>query len=238
MLAQLRSHRPSPAMVVALVALFIALGGSSYAAITLSNNSVKSKHIAAGQVKRADMAASAVNSGKVADFSLLAKDFQAGQLPAGPKGDTGPPGPQGPQGQQGATGGTGPAATGIVARVRSTGSVTPATAGVYEAVPLTGNTWTQAADEMNTAWLRAEVTNNSCSGIIPGALLRIKVNGTEVPFLGGQGNPSLPIWGAFPISFEPGAATPNTLTVEVSHGCSTSGSFTVNSVAINVIATR
>jgi predicted transcriptional regulator len=35
MLAQVRSHRPSPAMVVALVALFVALGGSSYAAITL-----------------------------------------------------------------------------------------------------------------------------------------------------------------------------------------------------------
>lgn len=232
MLARLRSHRPSPAMVVALAALFVALGGSSYAALALKANSVSSNHIKDGQVKRSDIAKNAVNAGKVADFSLLAQDFKAGQLPAGPKGDTGP------QGQQGATGETGPAGTGIVARVRSTGAVTPATPAVYEEVPLTGNTWTQAADEMNTAWLRADVTNNSCSGIVPSALLKIKVNGTEAPFLGGQGNPSLPIWGAFPISLEPGAATPRTLTLEVSHGCSTSGSYTVNSVAINIIATR
>jgi hypothetical protein len=235
MLAFLRRQRPSPAMAVALVALFVSVGGSSYAAITLSNNAVRSKHIAAGQVKASDIARNAVRSGKVADFSLLAKDFKAGQLPAGPKGD---PGPAGPPGQQGATGQTGPAGAAIVARPRSTGSVTPATAGTFEAVPLTGNSWTQAADEMDWAWLRAEVTNNSCSGVFPSVQLRIKVDGTEVPFLGGQGNPALPIWGAFPISLEPGAATPHTLTVEAQHGCSTSGSFTINSVAINVIATR
>ena len=233
MASKLRTHL-TYANVVSSVCLFVVLSGSAYAAVTLSKNSVTSKHIKNGQVKGADIANNAVTSAKVANATLLADDFKAGQLPAGPKGDTGPPGPQG---QPGAKGETGPAGTAIVARVRSTGAVTPASPGSFEAVPLTGNTWTQAADEMNTAWLRAEVTNNSCSGIFPTVQWRIKVDGTEVPLLGGQGNPS-PIWGAVPISFEPGAETPRTLTVEAQHGCSTSGSFTVNSVAINVIANR
>jgi hypothetical protein len=92
MLAILRRHRPSPAMVVALVALFVALGGTSYSAITLSKNSVKSKHIANGQVKRADIAEGAVNSARVADFSLSGRDFKPGQIPVGPQGPKGDPG--------------------------------------------------------------------------------------------------------------------------------------------------
>jgi hypothetical protein len=40
-------------------------------------------------VKRPDIARNAVNSAKVKNLSLLAKDFKAGQLPAGPKGDPG-----------------------------------------------------------------------------------------------------------------------------------------------------
>ena len=79
----------SYANVVATLALFVALGGSSYAAVALSNNSVKSKHIGKGQVKRPDIGRNAVNSGKVKNLSLLAKDFKAGQLPTGPKGDPG-----------------------------------------------------------------------------------------------------------------------------------------------------
>ena len=98
MLARLRRHRPSPAMVVALFALVVALSGSSYAAVTLSNNSVKSKHIAKGAVKRSDIGKGAVNSAKVADFSLLAKDFQSGQLPFGPQGIQGIQGVQGDKG--------------------------------------------------------------------------------------------------------------------------------------------
>jgi hypothetical protein len=90
--------------LVALLALLVAFGGSSYAAISLSRDSVKSRHIAPGQVKRSDLGRNAVASGKVADFSLRAKDFAAGQLPAGPKGDTGPQGPTGLRGAEGPRG--------------------------------------------------------------------------------------------------------------------------------------
>ncbi len=86
--------------VMATIALFIALGGSSYAAVSLERNAVKSRHIAPN----------AVTSPKVKDGALLRKDFKAGQVPAGRPGDRGPqgakgdPGAQGPPGAQGAQG--------------------------------------------------------------------------------------------------------------------------------------
>lgn len=100
MLDSLRRHL-SYANVMATVAVFAALGGSSYAAIALTKNSVKSTHIGKGQVKAPDIASNAVRSAKVKDRSLLAKDFKSGQLPQGP---VGPPGPQGVPGAAGAAG--------------------------------------------------------------------------------------------------------------------------------------
>jgi hypothetical protein len=68
--------------VVALIALFVAIGGTSYAAITLKANSVGTKQLRHN----------AVTSSKVKDRSLLARDFKSGQLPKGAKGDPGTPG--------------------------------------------------------------------------------------------------------------------------------------------------
>jgi hypothetical protein len=93
---------PSPAMLVALLALFVALGGSSYAALKLPRASVGGKALKKNSV----------TSPKVRDRSLLAKDFKLGQLPAGPQGPQGPQGgqgPPGPKGDPGANGATGSA---------------------------------------------------------------------------------------------------------------------------------
>jgi hypothetical protein len=84
-----------------LLALFIALGGTAYAATELKKNSVKSQNIAKEQVKRSDIAKDAINSPKVAPGSLLASDFAAGQLPQGPQGPTGPTGAPGVPGAPG-----------------------------------------------------------------------------------------------------------------------------------------
>ena len=74
-------HRPfSYANVAATLALFVALGGTSYAAVTLAPASVKAKHLAAG----------AVTTAKVKNGSLKAADFASGHLPAGARGATGP----------------------------------------------------------------------------------------------------------------------------------------------------
>jgi hypothetical protein len=91
MASKLRPHL-TYANVVSTVSLFVVLGGSAYAGVTLSKNSVKSKHIANGEVKRADIARDAVNSARVKDFTLTANDFMQGQLPAGPQGPKGDPG--------------------------------------------------------------------------------------------------------------------------------------------------
>lgn len=98
------------ANVMATIAVFIALGGSSYAAVTLSQNSVRSKHIKNGQVKRGDLGRSAVDSTKVKDGALLRRDFRAGQIPAGPQGPQGPQGDTGRQGEAGLQGPPGPTA--------------------------------------------------------------------------------------------------------------------------------
>jgi hypothetical protein len=78
---------------MSLIAVFVALGGTTYAAVTLPRNSVGAKQIKAN----------AVRTGEVKNRSLLARDFKAGQLPAGPRGPAGVPGPAGPQGPAGST---------------------------------------------------------------------------------------------------------------------------------------
>jgi hypothetical protein len=87
------------ANVIASLALFVALGGVSWAAATLPANSVGKP-----QLKR-----NAVTSEKVANGSLKTKDFAAGQLPTGERGPAGPSGPAAPAGERGDRGDTGPA---------------------------------------------------------------------------------------------------------------------------------
>jgi hypothetical protein len=89
------------ANVVASLALFVALGGGAYAAITLPKNSVGSKQIKNGSVKNADLANSAVTGAKVKPGSLLSADFKPGQLVAGAPGPAGPTGAAGPKGDTG-----------------------------------------------------------------------------------------------------------------------------------------
>jgi len=95
---------PSPAMLVACVALAVSLGGVSYAAGVLPKNSVGAAQLQKKAVTRAKLMKNAVTGVKVKNGSLTTADFKAGQLPAGPrgpKGDRGAPGAQGAQGDQG-----------------------------------------------------------------------------------------------------------------------------------------
>src|SRR5439155_10908263 len=75
------------ANVTATIALFIALGGTSYAALRLPRNSVGSAQIRAG----------AVRSSEVKDRSLALRDLSP-QARSALRGSAGPMGPQGPAG--------------------------------------------------------------------------------------------------------------------------------------------
>src|SRR5215471_17935537 len=97
----LHPNRPSVGLVVAIIALIVALGGTSYAAFTLPKNSVGTKQLKKNSVTGQRINRNAVTSAKVRNGSLLAADFKAGQLPAGPKGDKGDPGPKGDTGPAG-----------------------------------------------------------------------------------------------------------------------------------------
>jgi hypothetical protein len=103
---KLLSRRPSPAMVVACVALIVALGGTSVAAVSqlVPRNSVGPRQIQFGAVTGPKIRNNAVTSVKVANRSLLRADFAPGQLPAGPTGPMGPAGPAGPAGAAGPAG--------------------------------------------------------------------------------------------------------------------------------------
>jgi hypothetical protein len=102
--------RPSAGLVVAIVAMIVALGGTSYAAFSLPKNSVGTTQLKNGAVTGTKIAKDAITSVNVKGGSLLAADFKVGQLPAATQGPMGNPGPQGPKGDPGPAGpATGPA---------------------------------------------------------------------------------------------------------------------------------
>jgi hypothetical protein len=98
--------RVTYANVMATIAVFIALSGSSYAALKVTSRNVPKDALTGADIKnltgkdvRSNSLTGAdvknLTSADVADGRLLAEDFAAGQLP---RGQTGPAGPAGPAG--------------------------------------------------------------------------------------------------------------------------------------------
>lgn len=103
MFSALRSRLTYP-HVVATLALFVALGGSSYAAISVTGKNVKNASLTGKDIKRSSLGTKQVRNG-----SLLGKDFKSGQLPQGARGPAGPMGAAGPAGAAGPSGAPGTA---------------------------------------------------------------------------------------------------------------------------------
>ena len=91
------SRRPSPALLISIIALVAATGGTSYAALSLAKNSVGAREIKSG----------AVRSAEIKNGSVTAKDLAKGVLPAAQPGAAGPQGPAGAKGADGAAGAQG-----------------------------------------------------------------------------------------------------------------------------------
>lgn len=89
--------------LVGYIALFVALGGTSYAAAQIgssqiANDGVKSVDIANGTIASRDIANGTIRGVDVAKGTLHAANFAGGALPAGPKGAQGVAGPAGVRG--------------------------------------------------------------------------------------------------------------------------------------------
>jgi hypothetical protein len=111
------------ANVASTLALMVALGGTSYAAVALPKNSVGNKQLKTN----------AVTSSEVKDRTLRSKDFRAGELPAGPRGFAGAPGPKADTGATGAQGVAGPPGVSGWQRVENSNGV------------VNGNSWTDVS---------------------------------------------------------------------------------------------
>jgi hypothetical protein len=185
------SGRPSPATVISLIALFIALEGTSVAAVSaVARNSVGSPQVINGSLGTVDLSAKAKKA---------LKGNRGARGPAGAKGATGaagaagPTGPAGPTGATGAAGATGPAGTAIAyAYVKADGTVDASrsknvtsanvtkestSAYCFRNLPFTFAVATATA-EINVARPRAGATvavpaSGDCSGVPSAAQLEV-----------------------------------------------------------------
>jgi hypothetical protein len=116
---KLVARRPSPAMVVAVVALVSSLSGVAVGAALITGDDIAKKSIAKKHLRK-----NSVVTKKVTDGTLLAKDFKPGQLKEGVQGIQGLQGPKGDKGEPGVDGADGADATALWAVINGdTGAV-------------------------------------------------------------------------------------------------------------------
>lgn len=131
-----------PATVIAVIALLVALGGTSYAVTQLPKDSVGNEQLQDGAVGPMKIKAGAITAGKIRNESITSQKIRNGTIqrwdigwstwngllgargPQGAMGKTGPQGPAGPQGLVGETGATG--AQGPIGLTGATGPQGPA----------------------------------------------------------------------------------------------------------------
>ena len=152
-----RLARQSPAMIVALLALFMAMGGTAIAA----GNAL----ITGRQIKN-----SSITGADVKNKSLTPKDFKGSVRGArGPAGSPGPVGPQGPAGAPGAQGLQGPqgpagadgtarayayvtGTTLVAAKTKNFTAVSRPSTGVYCLTPAAGITPANSVAIVTVEW--------------------------------------------------------------------------------------
>jgi hypothetical protein len=239
MLKPIVSHLRSNA--VAYVALFAALGGTSYAALQLAPGSVTTTDLANGAVTRGKLAAHSVRERNVVKSSLTAADFKPGALrnalghrgPAGRAGATGAAGPVGAPGHDGNAS--------VVLRARGTAQVT-APHGSATDIPLTGTNWSQGANDLNLVTGAVTMqTPSSCTGSYGNAVL-ISVDGVPNTFVAAPTAPANALV-TVPVVIseltEPGAGTQHAITAKLTNTCTKSGEdFKVTDAKIDVVAFR
>jgi len=196
--------RASFANVMSCLALFVALGGASYAAVSLPMNSVGAK-----QIKKAS-----IDNTKVKKGSLLRSSFKKGQLPKGAKGVKGATGAVGLQGLAGVAG----SGIKLGSFTHHVATDVPGDSQWHDSV---ATTFTAVA---NTIYLpndyadyqTASMTGTDCGGTTATLFARTVVNGVDVTPVDVNGNTFPPQFvGPYP------AGTAVTLQLQVKLTCAT-----------------
>jgi hypothetical protein len=142
-------------MVVASVALLVALGGTSVAAVSqlaansvgtsqlksnavttpkIKNSAVNASKLASNAVVTAKLAGNAVTNAKIANGTIQPADLSAAAKTSGPAGPAGPPGPAGPAGAAAAKGWASVDSNGTLVRNRSAASAQRNGTGQYQVI--------------------------------------------------------------------------------------------------------
>jgi hypothetical protein len=170
----LRGAKPSPALVVACIALLVSLTGTAVATVS----QLPRASVGTPQLKN-----NAVVSKKVKNGSLLRADFKAGQIPAGARGPQGPAGPAGPAGAAGAPGAPGapgaqgPAGPGVMwALITAAGTVLHQSGGISVQFSGTGQYYLHFPSRVQGKAISLTVANFGAT-FPPGALSAISCGG-------------------------------------------------------------
>ncbi|MDX6686606.1 MAG: hypothetical protein QOF86_2734 [Baekduia sp.] len=244
--------------VVGYVALFAALGGTSYAAVRLAPGSVTNRALARGAVSHSKLATNSVTSADIANGSIKPGDFARETMTAltktgggvttaaggstgatgnrGANGGTGTAGTVGPAGPSGAAGAAGTGS--VIVRARGTGTVS-APHGASTAVPINDAAWTQSPGEMDLITGTATITiPSACTGSFGNALV-LSVDGTPATFALA---PSSPASGTVTMPFnvtsvmEPASSAAHHLTASLANSCTKAGEdYSVGDVKLDVV---
>jgi hypothetical protein len=218
---------------VGYVALFSALGGTSYAAVNLKPGSVRTNALANGAVTHSKLAASSVDERNLVKRSLTAADFKPGALKTlnGPNGPNGVAGPAGPPGANGSAS--------IVARARGTATVT-APHGATTDIPLSTGGWTQGPNDLNlVAGSMVIKTPPACTGSFGNSVL-VQVDGVPTTFgvapqIPASTTVTVPI--AVGELMESGTSTAHQVTAKLANSCTKAGEdFTVSNARLDVVS--
>ena len=198
----IRLTRPTPAMGVALVALTVALGGTSLAAITVTSSMIRNNSVASIDLADNSVVSRDIRNGSIfpVDLSAGAKRTLTGAIgpmgPAGPAGANGANGAQGIQGNQGIQGPAGPAGPTASAFERSTGTTALDPSG--ELVEFTTIAVTRPSRLLVTAVVELDAAEDpdpatgSCllqHGVVPVVVTSVISNGTGINVVDGDSIP-------------------------------------------------
>lgn len=162
----MRIRKPTPSLVVAVGALVVALGGTSYAV-----TQVGSAEIRDGSVRSVDVRNDNLRSADIKDGTLRRSDFADGTLLRGPRGVAGPrgvTGPRGAQGQQGQQGEQGPPGIERWLLINAAGEIEAQSGGftvaaAYQTLPNTAPTGDNSLRAAGNVYINAgeDLTDNA-----------------------------------------------------------------------------